>query len=97
LHCGAFLDVTVDLRPDSATYLQHFAVEFPAKNRLALYIPQMFAHGFQALEDGTEAFYQMSEFYAPNLARGLSYGDPKLRIRWPLLVISISDQDRIGR
>jgi dTDP-4-dehydrorhamnose 3,5-epimerase len=97
LHCGAFLDVTVDLRPDSATYLQHFAVEFPAKNRLALYIPQMFAHGFQALEDGTEAFYQMSEFYAPNLARGLSYDDPKLGIRWPLLVTSISDQDRIGR
>ncbi|MGA8657830.1 MAG: dTDP-4-dehydrorhamnose 3,5-epimerase family protein [Chthoniobacterales bacterium] len=83
---GTLLDVIVDLRPDSATNLQHFAVELTAKNRLALYIPQMFAHGIQALEDGTEAFYQMSEFYAPNLARGLSYDDPKLGIRWPLPV-----------
>jgi dTDP-4-dehydrorhamnose 3,5-epimerase len=90
---GALLDVIVDLRPESATYLQHVAVELTATNRLAIYIPGMFAHGFQALEDGTEVFYQMSEFYAPKLARGLRYDDPKLGIKWPLPVTSISDQD----
>jgi dTDP-4-dehydrorhamnose 3,5-epimerase len=91
---GALLDVIVDLRPDSSTYLQHVAVELTAKNRLALYVPQMFAHGFQTLEDGTEVFYQMSEFYAPKLARGLRYDDPKLGIKWPLSVTSISDRDQ---
>jgi dTDP-4-dehydrorhamnose 3,5-epimerase len=91
---GALCDVIVDLRPESPTYLQHVAVELTARNRLALYIPGMFAHGFQALEDGTEVFYQMSEFYAPNLSRGIRYDDPKLEIKWPLPVTSISDQDR---
>ena len=90
---GALLDVIVDLRPGSPTYLQHVAIELTATNRLALYIPGMFAHGFQALEDGTEVFYQMSEFYAPKLARGLRYDDPRLGINWPLPITSISDQD----
>ena len=90
---GALLDVIVDLRPDSPTYLQSTAFELTATNRLALYIPQMFAHGFQTLEDCTEIFYQMSEFYAPKLGRGLRYDDPKLEIDWPLSVASISEQD----
>jgi dTDP-4-dehydrorhamnose 3,5-epimerase len=90
---GALVDVVVDLRSGSPTYLQHVAVELTASNRLALYIPGMFAHGFQTLEDGTEVFYQMSEFYAPKLARGLRYDDPKLGIKWPLPVTLISDQD----
>jgi dTDP-4-dehydrorhamnose 3,5-epimerase len=90
---GALLDVIVDLRPESPTYLQHVAIELSASNRLALYIPEMFAHGFQTLEDGAEVFYQMSEFYAPKLARGLRYDDPRLGINWPLPVTSISDQD----
>ena len=91
---GAAWDVIVDLRPHSPTYLQHVSVELTAKNRLALYIPELLAHGFQALEDGTEVFYQMSAFYAPKLGRGLRYDDPKLGIKWPLPVASISDQDR---
>jgi dTDP-4-dehydrorhamnose 3,5-epimerase len=90
---GALLDVIVDLRPKSPTYLQNYAVELTAANRLALYIPEMFAHGFQTLEDSTEVFYQMSEFYRPKLGRGLRYDDPKLGINWPLSVASISDQD----
>jgi dTDP-4-dehydrorhamnose 3,5-epimerase len=90
---GALLDVIVDLRPDSPTYLQSTSVQLTATNRLALYIPRMFAHGFQTLEDGTEIFYQMSEFYAPKLKRGLRYNDPKLGINWPLSVASISEQD----
>jgi dTDP-4-dehydrorhamnose 3,5-epimerase len=91
---GALWDVIVDLRPGSPTYLQHVGVELTAKNRRALYIPEMFAHGFQTLEDGTEVFYQMSEFYAPKSARGLRFDDPKLAIEWPLPVTSTSDQDR---
>ena len=90
---GSLWDVIVDLRPDSETYLEHFGVELSAANRRALYIPEMFAHGFQTLEDGTEVFYQMSEFYAPKLARGLRYDDPRLGISWPLPVASISDKD----
>ena len=91
---GALWDVVVDLRLGSPTYLQHMGVELTARNRRALYIPEMIAHGFQTLEDGTEVFYQMSEFYAPKLSRGLRYDDPKLGIRWPLPVASISDQDQ---
>jgi dTDP-4-dehydrorhamnose 3,5-epimerase len=87
-------DVIVDLRPASRTYLQHIGVELTAANRRALYIPEMFAHGFQTLEDGTEAFYQMSEFYAPDLSTGIRYDDPKLGIKWPLAVASISDKDQ---
>lgn len=90
---GGVWDVIVDLRPESPTYRQHLGIELSARNRRALYIPEMFAHGFQALEDGTEVFYQMSEFYTPELARGLRYNDPKLGIRWPLPVTSISDKD----
>jgi len=90
---GALWDVIVDLRPQSATYLQHVAIELTAGNRLALYIPEMFAHGFQTLEEGTEVFYQISQFYAPKLARGIRYDDPKIGIKWPLPVTSISDLD----
>jgi dTDP-4-dehydrorhamnose 3,5-epimerase len=90
---GALWDVIVDLRPQSATYLQYVAVELTAGNRSALYIPEMFAHGFQTLEEGTEVFYQMSQFYAPKLARGIRYDEPKIGIKWPLPVTSISDLD----
>lgn len=91
---GALMDVIVDLRLDSATYLQSLAIELTAANRLALYIPEMFAHGLQTLEDRTEVFYQMSEFYEPALSRGLRYDDPKLGIKWPMEVTAVSEQDR---
>lgn len=91
---GALWDVIVDLRPGSPTYLHHISVALSAQDHRALYIPEMFAHGFQTLQDGTEVSYQMSEFYAPELAAGLRYDDPKLRIAWPLAVSSISDKDQ---
>jgi dTDP-4-dehydrorhamnose 3,5-epimerase len=90
---GAILDVIVDLRPESATYLEHVAVELTAENGLALYVPERFAHGYQTLEDQTEVSYQMSEFYAPDLAAGLAYDDPELRLEWPLPVSVISAKD----
>jgi dTDP-4-dehydrorhamnose 3,5-epimerase len=80
---GAAFDVIVDLRPDSPTYRQWVAVELTADNRKAVYIPAGFAHGFQSLSDGTELFYQMSEFYHPELAFGARWDDPALGIKWP--------------
>ena len=80
---GAIYDVIVDLRPDSATFKQWVAVELTASNRQMLYVPEGFAHGFQTLEDRTEAFYQMSEYYAPECARGVRWNDPAFSIEWP--------------
>lgn len=91
---GSLVDVIVDLRTDSPTYLRHTAVELSAASRRALYIPEMFAHGFQTLEDATEVSYQMSEFYTPELGSGLRWDDPRLGIRWPLEVTTMSDKDR---
>jgi dTDP-4-dehydrorhamnose 3,5-epimerase len=80
---GAAFDVIADLRPDSPTYRQWVGVELTADNRKAVYVPAGFAHGFQTLTDGTELFYQMSEFYHPGLARGARWDDPALGIEWP--------------
>jgi dTDP-4-dehydrorhamnose 3,5-epimerase len=91
---GAVHDVIVDLRPDSPTYLHHIAVELTARNRRALYVPEMFAHGFQVLEDETEVFYHIGAFYVPEQSTGIRYNDPKLGIHWPLPVTAISVKDR---
>lgn len=90
---GALYDQIVDFRPDSPTYLHSFGVELTADNRRALYVPRGFAHGYQTLSDDTEAFYQVSNFYAPGAERGLRYNDPKLALSWPLEVSDISDKD----
>jgi len=90
---GALYDVIVDLRADSPTFLKWFGVDLTAGNYRMLYIPQRFAHGFQTLEDGTEIFYQMSEFYAPAAARGLRWNDPRLAIAWPEADRTISKKD----
>jgi dTDP-4-dehydrorhamnose 3,5-epimerase len=91
---GSIHDVIVDLRRDSPTYLQHIAVELTAANRCALYVPEMFAHGFQTLECNTEIFYQISEFYAPEKSTGLRFDDPKLAISWPRPATAMTDKDR---
>lgn len=90
---GAIYDVIIDLRPDSATYLQHFGAELSEENRKALYVPEMFAHGYQALSDGAEVSYQVSAFYTPGMERGLRYDDPAFGLQWPLPVSVISDKD----
>jgi len=91
---GAIHDVIVDMRPDSPTRLAHFGIELSERNRTALYVPELFAHGYQALTDGAEVVYQVSEFYAPGDERGLPYDDPALGINWPLPVSVISEKDR---
>jgi dTDP-4-dehydrorhamnose 3,5-epimerase len=90
---GMLLDVIIDLRPGSPTYLSHLSVELNAQKRRALYVPEFFAHGFQTLTDNTEVFYQMREFYSPGCARGLRHDDPALGIKWILPVSVISEQD----
>ncbi|MDX2205221.1 MAG: dTDP-4-dehydrorhamnose 3,5-epimerase [Hyphomicrobiaceae bacterium] len=91
---GALLDVIIDLRPESPTYLASFSVRLDEENRLALYVPQRFAHGYQVLEDKTEASYLHGEFYAPGTEGGLRYDDPRLGIVWPLPVSLISARDQ---
>lgn len=91
---GAIYDVIVDLRPGSVTYKRWIGVKLNAVNRHMLYIPKGFAHGFQTLVDDTEVFYQMSEFYHPECARGALWNDTAFDIKWPIVEIVISDKDR---
>lgn len=94
---GAILDIIVDLRPESPTYLQHVAVELNEDNYRALYVPERFGHGYQALADKTETSYQVGEFYTPGTEGGLLYNDPKLGLEWPLPVSVISDKDKVWK
>jgi len=91
---GAILDVIIDLRPESATYLRHFAVELNEDNGRALYVPERFAHGYQVLRDNSEACYHATEFYSPDDESGIRYDDPRLGIEWPMPVAAISGKDR---
>jgi dTDP-4-dehydrorhamnose 3,5-epimerase len=91
---GAILDVIVDLRPESLTFLQHTAVELNEENFRTLYVPERFAHGYQVLRDGTDTSYQVGEFYAPGSEGGLLYNDPRLGLNWPLFITVISDKDK---
>ena len=91
---GAIHDVIADLRPDSPTYKQTFSVLLSAENRRMLYIPKHFAHGFLTLTDDAEVFYQMSEYYVPECARGFRWDDATFAISWPDQVRIISSKDR---
>lgn len=91
---GAIHDVIVDLRAGSPTFRRHAAARLDADNRLALYVPPGFAHGFQTLADDTELYYQMSAAYSPEHARGFRHDDPEVGIAWPLPVAVISERDR---
>jgi dTDP-4-dehydrorhamnose 3,5-epimerase len=90
---GAILDLIVDLRPESPTYLDHISVELNEDNMTALYVPERFAHGYQALRDNTDMSYQAGEFYTPNADSGLLYDDPRLGLKWPLPVSVMSPKD----
>lgn len=90
---GAIIDVIVDLRKDSPTFLQWTGIELNAVNKRMLFIPAGFAHGFQTLTDNTELIYHHSHFFTPEAEAGLLYNDPKLGINWPVALSSISDRD----
>jgi dTDP-4-dehydrorhamnose 3,5-epimerase len=91
---GAIYDVIIDLRPNSSTCGQHIGVELTEENRRSLYIPELFAHGYQTLTDNTEVVYQVGEFYTPGYERGIRYDDPTFKIEWLLPVTVISEKDK---
>ena len=91
---GAIFDVVVDMRPHSPTFTGWFGVELSAANRLALYVPEQCAHGFLTVDDDCEVQYQISQFYAPETARGVRWDDPAFGIKWPGEVVVINDRDR---
>jgi dTDP-4-dehydrorhamnose 3,5-epimerase len=90
---GAIVDVIVDLRPESPTYLQWQAFELSAANGHQVYVPKGFAHGCQTIDDNTSVQYLISTPHAPEAASGVRYNDPQLRINWPLAVTVVSDRD----
>lgn len=90
---GAIVDIIVDIRQDSPTYLKHQAFELTEDNRHQLYVPPGFAHAFQTVSDDVEVTYLVSSPYTPQLESGLRYDDPALGIQWPLPVTTISDKD----
>jgi len=92
---GSIYDVIIDLRPNSTTYRHWLATELSARGRRRmLYIPEGLAHGFQTLEDHSEVFYQMSQFYVAGSARGVRWNDPAFGVQWPDDQRILSDRDR---
>ena len=92
---GAIVDVIVDLRSDSPSFMQHQAFELSATNYRQLYVPPGFAHSFQSITDDVEVSYLVSAPYTPAAEFGLRYSDPRLGIAWPLPVSSISAKDAV--
>jgi dTDP-4-dehydrorhamnose 3,5-epimerase len=90
---GAIVDIIVDLRPESPSYLDHVSVELNQDNQRALYVPERFAHGYQVLADNTDTTYMVGEFYTPEAESGLMYNDRRLGLKWPLPISTISDKD----
>jgi len=91
---GSLYDIIVDIRPDSPSFKQYTGVILTPLNHRMLYVPEGFAHGFLTLEDNTEVFYQMSEFFAPGHARGFRWDDPSFGIQLPAGVEVISERDK---
>lgn len=91
---GSIYDVIVDMRKDSKTYKEWISVELTSENRKMIYIPKGFAHGFQVLQNNTEVFYQMTEFYNGEYSRGFRWNDSQFDIKWPIetKIISLKDQ-----
>ena len=91
---GSVFDVIVDLRPDSATFMRHYAIRLREADLTALFIPPGVAHGFQTLQDDSTILYMMSERYRPDLAAGVRFDDPQFAIEWPAAVSLITERDR---
>jgi dTDP-4-dehydrorhamnose 3,5-epimerase len=91
---GAIFDVMVDLREGSPTYGQWHGEELTADNRLTVYIPKGFAHGFQSLVDNTEIDYEITPAYVAEAAAGFRFDDPRLAINWPIADMIISERDK---
>lgn len=94
---GKVLDVAVDVRPDSATFGEHVAVELSADNNLQLFVPRGFLHGFVVLSDTATFFYKCDNFYHKEAESGVKFDDVDLDIDWglPADQLIISDKDQI--
>lgn len=90
---GAICDVVIDIRKGSDTFLKWIAVELSSANKRMIYIPEGFAHGFQAQTDNCELIYHHSSFYKPGYEGAIRYDDPLVNIQWPLPVTDISQRD----
>ena len=90
---GAIFDVIIDLRPESQTFCQWIGRELTAENHRMLYVPEGFAHGFQALTDDVEVFYQTSQEHHSASAAGVKWNDPAINVLWPLPVSVILPRD----
>jgi dTDP-4-dehydrorhamnose 3,5-epimerase len=90
---GSVFDVAIDLRKNSATFLQWFGIEISAENKKMILIPDGFAHGFQTLQNNCELIYHHTNFYTPDAEAGIKYNDPGIGIKWPLPVNEISKKD----
>jgi len=91
---GSIYDCIIDLRENSATFLNWFGIELSADNKSMLYIPAGFAHGFQTLRDDCELIYHHTAFYARGHEGGIRYDDPRTGIKWPLQATDISGKDK---
>ena len=91
---GSIYDAIIDLRPESATFKKYFGLVLTPHNHKMLYVPEGFAHGFLTLEDNTEVFYQISEFYDPESQAGVRWNDPAFGIQWSDEVRVMSPRDR---
>jgi dTDP-4-dehydrorhamnose 3,5-epimerase len=92
---GAVKDVVVDIRKNSATYGQSFAIDLTAENQLMFWIPPGFAHGFETLEDNTIFLYKCTNMYNKASEGGLFWNDPALGIQWQTQEAIVSDKDQI--
>lgn len=90
---GSLIDTIIDIRPDSPTYCQHISVKLTADNHKMLYVPKGFAHSFITLEEDTEAFYFVSNFYSAEDERGIRWNDPLFNVQWPTDNPVLSDKD----
>lgn len=93
---GRAFDIALDLRPQSESFGQYYSMELNAENMQLLWVPEGFAHGFMALEDGTELLYKATKEYSPEHEAGIRWDDPSLKLPWPKLKAGaiVSAKDR---
>lgn len=90
---GKIFDVIIDLRKDSNTFKKWISVELSQENSRMIFIPKGLAHGFQTLEDNTEVFYQISQYFSPENSNGIRWNDPEFSIKWPNESPILSEKD----
>ncbi|CAN5284742.1 dTDP-4-dehydrorhamnose 3,5-epimerase [soil metagenome] len=90
---GKVWDVIIDIRKNSATFLQYYSVELSSDNKLSVFIPEGFAHGFQTLEDNSTIIYHHTQYYAPDSEGGINFSDPLIGIKWPAEPVKMSSKD----